>query len=108
MKERCRAVASYLPFNCLHKFIFVNLVYFFILWLNVLPVKNSVSQEFSPISIVLRTKLRWKQHCRINFGDYYTVHTEPDPSNTLAPRTHPEISFGTTGNFNCTFKFFFW
>ena len=48
VKERCRAVASDLPFNCLHKTIVINMIYFCILWLNVFSVKNGVSQEFSP------------------------------------------------------------
>ena len=89
VKERCSSVASDLPFNFLHEFIVVNMVYFFILWLIVFPVKNRVSQEFSPRSIVVRTELSWNQHCRINFGDYAKVHGDLDLSNTLTPRTYP-------------------
>ena len=106
VNKRCRDMASDLSFNCLQKFIVVNLVCFWILWLNPFPVKNVVSQEFSQISIVVGTKSSWKQHCRIKFGDYANIHDEPDPSNTLDTRSHPEISVSTTANFNGNVKFF--
>ena len=46
LKEVCRVVESDLTFNCLHKLIVLNMVYFFILWMNTIPVKNGISQEF--------------------------------------------------------------
>ena len=95
-----------LPFNCLHKTILINMIYFYILWLNVFPVKNGVSQEFSPRSIVLQTNMSWKKHCRIKFGDYAGVHDEPDPINAISPHTHPSIPVSPTGNFNGTINFF--
>ena len=90
----------------MHKFIAVNLVYFFIIWMNAFPVKNGVSEEFSPRSIGVHTKLSWMQNCCIQFGDYAKVHDEPDPSNTLTPRTHPSMAVGTTDNFNGTVNCF--
>ena len=68
IKERCRAMASDLPFNCLHKTIVINLIYFCILWLNAFPVKNRVSQEFSPQFIVVQTKPSWKIIAALNLG----------------------------------------
>ena len=99
-------MASDLPFNFLYKTIVINMIYFCIVCLNAFPVKNEVSQELYPRSIVLRTKLSWKNHCRIQFGGYSEVHNEPNPINTISPRTHPAISVGSTGNFNGTIKFF--
>ena len=106
VKERCRTVASDLQFNYLHKTIVINMIYFCILWLNAFLVKNGISQEFSPRSIVVRTKLSWKKHCCIKVGDYAEVHNEPDPNNTISPCTHPEIAVVPTGNFNGIYKFF--
>ena len=106
VKQKFRAVESDLPFNCLYKLIVVNMVYFCILWMSVFPVKNCVPQEFSPRSIVVCTKLIWNQHLRIKFGDYAEVHDDLEPSNTFTPRTHQEITVGTTGNFNVTVNLF--
>ena len=106
VKEICRAVASDFPFNCLHKIIVIKMIYLFIFWLNAFPVKNGVSQEFASWSIVVWTKLSCKKYCRIKFEDYAEVHDEPDPRNTISPRTHPSIYVGTTGYFNGTIKFF--
>ena len=101
------AVARDLPFNYLYKLFFVNLVYFFILWLNAFTVKNGVSQDFSPRSIVVRKKLSWKNHFRIKFGVYVNVNDEPETRNTLTTCTHPSNAVGNTGDFNDTVKFLF-
>ena len=98
---------SDLPFNYLHKLVFVNLVYIFILWINVFLIKNGVPQNFSSRSIMVHTKLSWKQHCHINFGDYANVHYEPDPRNNVTPITYSEIAAITNGNFNGPVKFVF-
>ena len=79
-------MASDLPFNCLLNLIVVNLVQFCIIWMNAFPIKNDFSKEFSPRSIMVRTKLSCKKHFRIKFGDYAKVHTYPDPRNNLTPR----------------------
>jgi len=39
-----------------------------------------------------------KKHCRILTGSYCEVHDEPDPSNTMVPKTHEAIVHGPTGN----------
>ena len=48
VKERCRAMASDLPFNFLHKTIVINLVYFWILWLNAFPAKKEFRKNSPP------------------------------------------------------------
>ena len=68
--------------------------------------KNGFSQEFSPRSIMVETNLSCKKHFRVKFGDYAEVHDEPNPRNTISPRTHQEIAVGHTGNFNGTVKVF--
>ena len=78
VKERGRAMESNLPFDWLHKLIVVNLLYFFILWMHAFPVKDGVSQEFSPRYMVVCTKLSWKHNCSIKFGEYAEVHDDPD------------------------------
>ena len=108
VKDRRRSMTSDLPLNFLHKLVVVNLVYVYILWVNAFPTKNSISQEISPRSIMVCNKLSWKQHFHIKFGDYTKVRDEPDPSNTLTPHTHTEISVSNTGNFNGTDNCFWW
>ena len=73
-------------------------VYLVVLWLNVFPVRNGVSKVYSPGSIVVHTKLNWKQHCKVFFGTYCKVHDEPDPSNDMMSQTHEAIAAGPTGN----------
>ena len=95
-----------LPFEDIARLIVTKAVYFVVLWLNLFPVRNRVSKVHSPPSIVTRTKLSWKRHCKVLFGTYCDVHDEPDPSNDMTPRTHEGIAAGPTGNIQGTYKFF--
>ena len=56
---------------------------------------------------MVRCKLDYKRHCRVEPGTYWEVHDEPIPSNTMAPRTHSAIALiGPTGNMQGSLKFY--
>ena len=54
---------------------------FSLLWINYFPVKNVVSTKHLPRAIVVHTKLIWKKHCKVDFGNYREVQNESVPSN---------------------------
>ncbi len=55
---------------------------------------------------MIRLKADFKKHYRVLFGSYCKVHDEPDPSNTMEPRTHEAIALGPSGNLQGTVNFF--
>ena len=64
-----------------------------------------MSDVFSPREIVLRHKLDLKKHGKALFGSYVEVHEEPNPTNSMTPRSTPAIVLGPTGNLQGTYKF---
>ena len=56
---------------------------FFVMWLNILPAKSSVSAAFSPQTIMTGTSLDWKKHFRAKSGEYCKVHEEHHPSKNI-------------------------
>ena len=83
----------------------IELIYFVVFWLNASPSKAGVSRKYSPRELILRLKVDYKKHCKVLFGSYYEVHHEPEPSNSMKPRTHPAIALGPSGNLQGTVKF---
>ena len=55
---------------------------------------------------MVRWKLDYKRHCRVEPGTYCEVHDEPIPLNTMAPRAHAAIALGPTGNMQGSVKFY--
>ena len=74
--------------------------------MNAFPIKNGILNKLSPRAIVVRTNLYWKQDCKLVVGTYCEVHYEPDPSNTMTPKTHGAIDLGKTADLNNTYKIF--
>ena len=79
----------------------IELVYFVILWLNAFLVKLGISQTISLQELLMRWRLDYKKHCRVQPGTYCEVHDEPVPTNTMAwrvarPRGHSH-SIGANG-----------
>jgi hypothetical protein len=75
------------------------------MWLNNFPVKNGVSDRYSPREIILRHKLNFKNHCRAPFGSYCEVHEKNSPTNSTKSRGLPAICLGPTGNIQDTYSF---
>jgi hypothetical protein len=87
MKERARGTISTLPYDMLPKLAIIKLMHFCIMWMNSFPVKLGMSEKYSPRELVSRHKLDAKLHCTTPSGAYCEVHTDPDITNTMEPRT---------------------
>jgi hypothetical protein len=106
VKERGRGVICTLPFTYIPKRMKIEFIYFVTLWLNAFPVNNGISTKYSPRELLLRWKMDYKKHCRVEVGTYCEVHDEPNPSNTMIRRTHEAIALGPTGNLQGSVKFY--
>jgi hypothetical protein len=81
------------------------LMHFCILLLNSFPVKSGVSEKWSPRELISHHWLDAKLHCKTPFGAYCKMHTDPDITNTMEPRTKWGINMGPTGNLQGSYKF---
>ena len=106
VKERIRGLLATLPFSHNPKRMKIEFVYFVILWLNAFLVQSGISQTISPWELLLRWRLDYKKHCRVQPGTYCEVHDEPVPTNTMAQCTHKAIVLGPTGNLQESEKFY--
>lgn len=106
LKECKRGVLNTLPFATIPKRILIETMYHCTMWLNVFPIKNRISDKFSPREIVTRQTLDFSKHCRTPFGSYCEVHDEPTLLNSMRPQTHPAIALGPTSNIQGTYKLF--
>ena len=95
-----------LPFEWLPRRMKIEFIYFMVLWLNAFPVKSGISKTFSPRELLLRWRLDYKKHCRVEPGTYCKVHDKPVPTNTMTPRTHEAIALGPTRNLQGSVKFY--
>jgi hypothetical protein len=94
-----------LPYLTLPKIMIIALMIFCVLWLNSFPGKSGVSEKWSPREL---TSLHWldaKLHFKTTFGAYCKMHTDPDITNTMEPRTKWGICMGSTGNLQGSYKF---
>eukprot|EP00804_Cyclotella_cryptica_P023700 CCRYP_019316-RA/>CCRYP_019316-RA protein AED:0.38 eAED:0.25 QI:0/0/0/1/0/0/2/0/908 len=104
VKDRARGIYNTLPFTeGIPKLMTIELIHFVVLWLNAFPVKSGISTKVSPRELVQRHKLSAKIHCKTLFGTYCEVHDEPQPSNSMQPRTHATICMGPTAQGNYKF-----
>ena len=97
VKERVRSLLATLPFSHIPKRMKIEFVYFGILWLNAFPVRSAISQTILPCELLMRWRLDYKKHCRVQPGTYCEVHDEPVPTITMAWRKHEAYSIGTNG-----------
>jgi hypothetical protein len=98
IKERARGTISTLPYKMLPKLVIIKLLHFCVMWMNSFPVKSGVSEKYNPRELVSRHKLDAKLNCKTPFGAYCEVHTDPDITNTMEPRTRWGICLGPTEN----------
>ena len=56
IKERCRACMSTMPFKKIPNIMTINLLHFYVSWLNATPVKTILS-VYSPSEIICRQKV---------------------------------------------------
>jgi len=104
IKERARGMVNTLPYPQLPRLMTIELMHFCVMWMNAFPVKSGVSEKWSPGELISRHKLNVKLHCKTPFGAYCEVHTDPDTTNTMEPRTKWGICLGPTGNMQGSYK----
>ena len=104
VKERIHGLLVTLPFSHIPKRMKIEFVYFVIL--NAFPVKLGISQTISLQELLMRWRLDYKKHCRVQPGTYCEVHDEPVPTNTMAWHTHEAIALGPMGNLQGSIKFY--
>jgi hypothetical protein len=105
IKERARGTMATLPYLTLPKVMIIELMHFCILWMNSFPVKSGVSEKWSPRELILHHQLDAKLYCKTPFGAYCEMHTDPDITNTMEPRTKWGICMGSTRNLQGNYKF---
>jgi hypothetical protein len=105
IKERARGTISVLPYQMLPKLLIIKLMHFCLMWLISFPVKSGISEKYSPRKLVSKHKLDAELHCKSPFGSYCEIHTDPDITNTMEPRTRWAICLGPTGNLQGSYKF---
>ena len=110
IKERLRGYMS--AMTCYKKFpkpVVIEMVKEISKWLNIFPVTNSVSDLYSPGTIVTSRKLNYNADCRIQFGQAVELHDHPDGlqlNSVMHPRTTTAIALGGMGNAQGGYKFF--
>jgi len=103
IKERARGVVQTLPFSNMPKKMFVAMINYVVLWLNLLP---KTGQDNSPRDIILgEEKINYKTMCQLLFGAYAQVHDDLDITNTMESRITGAINLGPTGNLQGTHRF---
>ena len=98
VKERMRAVHSALSYEKLMMLMVIELGKFVIFMINAFPPKRSVSNTYSPRTIMTGNALDFKKHCRCPFGAYVQVHDDRYITNTMVERTQGAIFLGPTVN----------
>ena len=68
IKERARGLITTLPFDHIPRRMKIEFIYFCVLWLNAFPVKSGISSIHSPRELMVRWKLDYKRHCRMDRG----------------------------------------
>ena len=71
LKERMRGLLATLQFDNMPRQMKIELVYFMVLWMNAFPVKSGLSNKISPRELLLRWRLNYKKHCRVEPGTYF-------------------------------------
>jgi hypothetical protein len=105
IKERARGTMATLPYLTLPKIMIIKLMHFCVFWLNSFPVKSGVSEKWILRDLISRHQLNAKLHCKTPFGAYCKMHTGPDITNTIEPRTKWGVCMGPTGNLQGSYKF---
>ncbi len=97
VKERVWSIQHSLPFQTIPKVILTCMVFYAVKLLNYFLAKGSVSEIYSPKTIMSGNIIDFKKNS-LPFGTYCQVHEEKLPRNSLAGRTLGAISLGPSRN----------
>ena len=87
IKARFRAAFHRLPYQALPRVMIRTLAMIVTDQLGYFPVKNGVSQYYSPRVIMMLPALDYQQNFTVPFGSYVQAHNDTDPRNTPKART---------------------
>ena len=87
LKNRFRAVFHCLPFNRFPRVMVQVLGSECARKANWFCPGEGISQIYSPHAVLNRRKIDYAKHCQVPFGAYVQAHNEPDPLNSMLPRT---------------------
>jgi hypothetical protein len=93
----CSKLAS-LPFETMPIIMKKELLKNQVQWINMVPHSNGINNNMSLHPIIHGTQTDYNVHCRIPFGSYCQINTEPDPSNTTTLRIIGAIAMNNQGN----------
>ena len=68
IKERARSIRIKITFQRLPNRIIVDMMNFWVMWINDFTVKSGVSKTYSPQIIMTGISLDWTKHCKAEFG----------------------------------------
>jgi hypothetical protein len=105
VKERTRTNIDRLPFKHYPKVMKIEMVKNAVIWLNMFPHANGVSETMSPRTIMTGMRAKFATHCHVLFDTYCEVHNKNDPSNTMRPRTSQAIALNPTRNIQGLYYF---
>jgi hypothetical protein len=74
VKKHARRLIGTLPFDHIPQQMKMELIYFFVLWLNAFPVQNRISAVHSPRELLVQWKTDYRKHCQVLPGTYCKVH----------------------------------
>jgi hypothetical protein len=106
VKERVRGLIMTVPFGKFPTLMIIHVAVFSVMWLNCFPPQGGISPTLSPQAILVGIRVDHDKHCRIPFGGYAQVHTEPTPTNdAMESRTVGGVSLGPTCNIQGSYHF---
>ena len=69
VKDSTRYIVTTMNLKYLHKLIIANIVYFLVLWMNVFPIKNVITEKLLSRTIVVRTNLDQEKILQVSIWD---------------------------------------
>jgi hypothetical protein len=96
IKERTRCTYNVLEVEQYPPKMISEMVFSSIFWLNAFPNRLGISNTLIPRTIVMGMTIDFKEHCRIEYGQYVQTHEQHD--NSMTTRTVRAIAMRPTGN----------
>ena len=103
MKEQTRCTYNMLTFTKIPRLHVIKIMLPSILWLNMFPVSDRISDTFIPQSIIFGTPPDYKARCKLEFGKCVQNHKEYN--NYMNACTIGAFLLGTTSNFQGGYSF---
>ena len=85
VKDRVRSAFALMPFKKIPAIMIKEIVQGAVMWLNMFPPNDGVSNTLSPRSLITGQQIDYHKHCRIECGAYAQTHEEH--SNDMGERT---------------------